>query len=205
MHPRIRDVTIRPIRLTPTEAELAVEVKDAQPNPAAVLRGRLMGPTCAYSTTVEVAYPIRRLQLGDGGAAKLLGRVVIPEPSWWDPESPFLYVGVVELWEDERKVGDVRVRCGLRSAKQTPSGVWWNGRPLDVRTASGRTRTEAEWAHARDEGFNAVVVSIADAQPAWDYADRAGLLVVTDGPGPVDTVRHPSALGSLSDGQLSLA
>jgi Glycosyl hydrolases family 2 len=205
MAPRIVEVTIRPVRLTPTEAELTVELKCTHHNPGVVLRGRLTGPTCAYSTTVEVAYPIRMLRLGGGGPPKLLGRVVIPEPSWWDPESPFLYAGVAELWEGEEKVEVGRVQCGLRSAKSTPAGVWWNGRPLDLRAKPEPSASEAEWARARAEDFNAVVVPAAEAEAAWAYADRAGLLVVTDSPRPVDTFRHPSALGWLSGGELRLA
>ncbi|HYV36006.1 MAG TPA: hypothetical protein VE988_09910, partial [Gemmataceae bacterium] len=34
-------------------------------------------------------------------------RVVIPEPSFWEPECPFVYDGVIELWQDG-------VRCDVR-------------------------------------------------------------------------------------------
>ncbi|HTK77168.1 MAG TPA: hypothetical protein VL371_18015, partial [Gemmataceae bacterium] len=133
-----------------------------------------------------------------------IGRVVIPEPSWWDPESPFLYTAVVELWGDGDKVDATRFSCGLRTAKLTPHGLWWNGRSLDLNTRSTPSRTEAEWAHARAEGFNAVDVPAAAAADAWDYADRVGLLIMTDQATRVDAVRHPSALGWTSDGELRL-
>src|SRR5205823_5045730 len=178
MSPRIGEVTIKPVRLTPTEAELAVEIGCASSDEACDVHGRLMGPTCLYSTTVEVAYPIRRLHLAESGPPKLVGRVVIPEPSWWDPESPFLYVAVVERWEGGAKVEEQRVPCGLRTAKPTPTGLRWNGGPLELQTKSRPTATESEWAHARAEGFNAVVVPLAVADPAWEYGDRVGLLIV---------------------------
>src|SRR5262245_19233580 len=112
--PRIRSVAIWPVRLLPTEAELTVEVKYTHPHAGAELRGRLMGPTCAYSTTVEVAHPIRMQKAAPGGPPKLFGRVIIPEPSWWDPQSPFLYQGPVELWENGQKVEERQARLGLR-------------------------------------------------------------------------------------------
>jgi hypothetical protein len=203
MSARIDEVTIKPVRLTPTEADLAVEVTFSPAGSPCELHGRLMGPTCAYSTTVEVAYPIRRSRVSEDNPRKLIGRVVIPEPSWWDPESPFLYITVVDLWQDGQKVDDARFSCGLRSAKLTPHGLWWNGRSLDLQSPVPG-RTETEWAHARAEGFKAVTAPTAVAQAAWEYGDRAGLLIVTDQSVRVDTVRHPSALGWVSNGELRL-
>jgi hypothetical protein len=204
MPARIDDVTIKPVRLTPTEAELAVEVTYSPAPPACELHGRLMGPTCAYSSTVEVAYPIRKCHARGDDPRKLIGRIVIPEPSWWDPESPFLYTAVVELWADGGKVDATRFSCGLRTAKFTPHGLWWNGRSLDLQTRATPRRAESEWAHARAEGVSAVDVPAAVAAAAWDYGDRIGLLIVTDQPVRVDTVRHPSALGWTSDGEVRL-
>jgi hypothetical protein len=204
MSARINEVTIKPVRLTPTEAELVVEVTYAPAPPTCELHGRLMGPTCAYSTTVEVAYPIRKSRVSEDDPRKLIGRVIIPEPSWWDPDSPFLYTAVVELWADGRKADESRFSCGLRTAKLTPHGLWWNGRSLDLQTKSGRSHNEAEWAHARAEGFNSVAAPAALAAAAWDYGDRVGLLIVTDQTVLVDTVRHPSAVGWMSDGELRL-
>jgi hypothetical protein len=204
MPARIDDVTIKPVRLTPTEAELAVEVTYSPAPAACELHGRLMGPTCAYSTTVEVAYPIRKSRVSEDDPRKLIGRVIIPEPSWWDPDSPFLYTAVVELWSDTGKIDATRFSCGLRTAKLTPNGLWWNGRSLDLQTKLTASQTEAEWVHARAEGFNGVKVPASVAGAAWDYGDRFGLLIVPDQPARVDTIRHPSALGWMSDGDLRL-
>ena len=70
------------------------------------VRGRLTGPRCPYTTTVEVAYPFREhsRDYGEGGSPRLTLRAIIPEPSWWDPQTPFLYEGPVELWQDGRLV-----------------------------------------------------------------------------------------------------
>ena len=39
--------------------------------------------------------------MGDG---KYRGRVLIPEPNLWKPETPFTYEGVIELWHDGKKI-----------------------------------------------------------------------------------------------------
>jgi hypothetical protein len=43
----------------------------------------------------------------------LAARVVIPEPSIWEPECPFVYDGVVELWQGDERC-DVRQVQGYR-------------------------------------------------------------------------------------------
>ena len=83
-------IEVRNRLLTPTEAEVWISVRADGSTGDLSVRGRIMGPHCAYASTVEVAYPLRPLR----GAPDTLGataRVLIPEPSFWDPESPFLY------------------------------------------------------------------------------------------------------------------
>src|SRR5262249_18790282 len=62
------------------------------------IRGRLMGPRCAYSSTVEVAYPIRMVkhEYGKEDHPYVSTQVIIPEPCFWEPETPFLYQGIIE-------------------------------------------------------------------------------------------------------------
>src|SRR5262245_53340852 len=84
--------------LSPVEAELLIVGDAAYLTRETELVGRFTGPTCAYATTIEVAYPLRRLPqpVPDLPLAR---RVVIPEPSQWDPVSPFLYHSTIELWQ----------------------------------------------------------------------------------------------------------
>src|SRR5687768_8525338 len=95
----IRRVVVRDRSLSPSGAELWVTVEAESDAPGAEVRGRLMGPRCLYASTVEVAYPLRPFPRHPEGLPPLTRRVVIPEPSFWDAESPFLYEGPVELWE----------------------------------------------------------------------------------------------------------
>jgi hypothetical protein len=114
---RIQNVRISIRSLAPVEADLLVRV-EVDDNAADIdIRGRLVGPICPYATTVEVAYPLRPV------AKPTERRVVIPEPSVWDPVCPFLYRGEVELWSDGHMSDRTTLRYGLWSANLRPDGL----------------------------------------------------------------------------------
>ena len=211
MADRIRTVTVRPIRLTPTEAELAVKVEADGLAADAEVRGRLAGPRCKYAKTIDVAYPIRRLP----GGAGHVGRVIIPEPSWWDPESPFLYGGPVELWEGGQAVERVQVRGGLWHASAAGGRLIWNGRPLDLRVTVEPGVTAAQLPAIRATGSNLVVVDADNLLDLCDAADELGILLAgraadaRSKAAGVPAFWHPSLIGfveeSAAGGTLVLA
>jgi len=89
-------------RLTPTEAEIHIKIHVESLGVTTQARGKLVGPRCAYASTVEIAYPLREISRACDPAevAHITLRAIIPEPCLWDPQSPFLYRCVVELLED---------------------------------------------------------------------------------------------------------
>src|SRR5579864_8804454 len=114
---RIHHIRVTDTRLDPAEAEVCIGVYPERLTSVTQVRGRLVGPRCPYATTVEVAYPLRELsrEYESTGTPRLILRVVIPEASFWDPESPFLYRGPVELWEGGQRCDLVQVTHGLRT------------------------------------------------------------------------------------------
>ncbi len=200
----IRHVRVIDRRLDPAETELWIAVDVEGMAATAEVRGRLMGPRCAYATTVEVAYPLRPLPPGRGAGAEheVVGRVVIPEPSFWDPQSPFLYEGPVELWEGGRRVDQATVDHGLRSLTLGPRGFRLNGKPISVRGAACDGLSEADAGRLRAAGFNTLLVPVrAGDRELWSRADRLGFLVlgrITD-PAGVEAARalrgHACCLG----------
>lgn len=194
MNPRIRSVLVRPVRLTPTEAELAIDLHCTELHSTTELRGRLMGPSCLYSTTIEVAYPIRMISRTAGAQPVLHGKVVIPEPAWWDPESPFLYHGPVELWEHESRVESAGIRIGVRHAKWDGERLIWNGQPLTIRSQTVTELDEETLRLMRDGGINAVIVPKAVAKSVWPLADRIGLVVFSDATIDANSLAHPCAM-----------
>jgi hypothetical protein len=201
MSNRITHVEIHNRTLTPAEAEVWITARAESVSPAAEVRGRLMGPSCPYSSTVEVAYLLRAMP-----HTPLTARVVIPEPSLWEPESPFLYQGVVELWQDGERRDRVTVRHGLCSSSLTPRGLRWNGKVLRVRGRAVGPVNDDTALSLRREGFNLLLVPLHETS-AWEIADRLGFLVIGNA-GCLDDaavlhmrqlVGHPSTLGYLFD------
>jgi hypothetical protein len=136
---RIRRAAVVNRSLSPVEADLAVVVEADEVNERTEVRGRLIGPSCPYASTVEVAYPLRPFPrpMPD---APLSRRVVIPEPSLWDPISPFLYAGVLELWQDGAFADRTELRHGLRSVRLQSDGLLWNSKPLKLRAVEAASR-----------------------------------------------------------------
>lgn len=197
---RIRDVVVLNHRLDPVETELGVHVLLETLTPKTELKGRLTGPRCAYSSTIEIAYPMRErartehVELG----------VVIPEPSWWEPETPFLYVGSLELWQDGEFCERVALSHGIRWLQLTSKGLHLNGTPFTLRgKVVEPTLSEPAARTLREQGFNALFTTVAEPRlDLWKLADRIGFLVVGTAPEMMtfldcrnELTAHPSTFG----------
>ncbi len=176
MSNRILRVQVRDRSLDPAQVELWVSADVAQAAATAELRGRLMGPRCRYAATVEVAYPLRSFARRPEGLSGPAARVVIPEPSLWDPEGPFVYEGAIELWEDGRRCDEVPLRRGLRRILLGPHGLRVNGQTLVLRGRSVTECDETEAAVLRRAGYNLLLAPVDTDLP--DLADRIGFFVL---------------------------
>lgn len=173
---RICQVRISPRSLSPVEADLLVELVFEASEPDLEIRGRLVGPTCAYASTIELSYPVRMLAR-EGAELPLRGRVVIPEPSWWDPISPFLYRGQIELWRRGVLLDRAAVRHGLRSVQLRPEGLFWNGKRLILEVLDRSNLLESELPMLRRQGINAVILPL-DRDELWLAAERLGFVIL---------------------------
>jgi hypothetical protein len=199
MSNRILSVTLRDHSLIPAEAVVHVTVVPQRLDAGTEVRGRLMGPRCRFASTVEVAYHLRPLPVPTGQPALTL-RAIIPEASFWEPNSPHLYAGPIELWQDGQRCEVVQVRRGLRHLTLGPHGLRLNGKPLQL---SGRevAMLDDESALAlRESGYNLVVAGVDESTKAiWEIADRIGLFVLGRIQGETavthELAGHPSCLG----------
>jgi hypothetical protein len=208
---RIRAVDVRQRLMDLTEPEIWVTVRPERVTPTTEIVGRLVGPRCRFATTVEVAYPLRPfarptdVPSAATELAELPRRVVIPEASYWEPESPFLYEGAVELWENGKAVDRHELRVGLRTIQLVARGLRVNGKPLALRVRAVDALSEHEALALRDKGINAVLAPVSAATtPIWDTADRLGFFVigrVPDSGNALATAKalrqHPSRLAWL--------
>jgi hypothetical protein len=167
--------------LTPAQAEVWITVFAEYQTPTTEVRGRLMGPRCRYSTTVEVAYPLRLPppQNVPPGALGITMRVFIPEASLWEPESPFLYQGPIELWQDGRRCDQVHLSHGLRDVSLGERGLRLNSRPLTLRGRAVTACSEEEALALRQTGCNLLVAPVeANTLDLVERADRLGFFLL---------------------------
>src|SRR5262245_61056675 len=101
--------------LTPANAEVWFTLVTNHVTATTQVRGRVVGPRCPSHTTIEIAYPLHQLAYGPEGTSSLITRVVIPEPSLWKADAPFLYRVHVELWEDNERCAEKEFDLGLRT------------------------------------------------------------------------------------------
>ena len=197
---RITQFSIVDRSLSPAEAEVWVLTGADSMTPATELRGRLVGPTCLYSTTIEVAYPLRPLPQPVPGLPTLARRVNVPEPSFWDPVAPFLYHGIVELWHDGQCCDRRTFRHGFRDARVDGGKVIWNGKPLKLSVIDRSELTAAELPGLRQSGANALVLP-GEAEPLWHAAERLGFVVIGRAAEPrpewLELTKSPACLGWL--------
>jgi Glycosyl hydrolases family 2 len=159
--------------LSPALAEVRVCVAAAEWTSGTEVRGRLVGPRCRFATTVEVAYSLRPLP-GEEGPIRTF-RAAIPEPSLWEPECPFLYRGVVELWQDGQLAEKRTISYGLRNLSRKEGAIYVNGQPFTFRGKGRPPATERDAQELRSGGINVFRGEArAGAEEAWDLADSFG-------------------------------
>lgn len=178
MSNRIRRIDVIDQAISPAECSLRVVVTPERVGPTTEIRGRFMGPRCLFASTVEVAYPLRR-QPGLVNPGELAARVVVPEASLWEPQSPFLYQGPIELWEGGERLEVVQIRHGFRVAALGPRGLRVNGRPAAPRGRMVEKVTEEEARRMRQEDVDLWIVPVREScLRLWDLADEVGFFIV---------------------------
>jgi hypothetical protein len=172
-------VDVRNHVLNPAEAEIRITTRLTDLHAKLELRGRLMGPRCPYATTVEVAYPLRPLPTSRAKEDAVEARVIIPEPNLWEPQAPFIYAGPVELWHDDRKVGQITITHALRTLRLSRRGLRLNGHPLQVRGVAGSRFTEEELRSLHDAGCNLLLAPVPVGSAfLWYRAEEYGFLML---------------------------
>jgi hypothetical protein len=162
----IRDLAIWTHVLSPACAEVRVRVAPGE------LRGRLTGPRCRFASTVEVAYPLRPVPGEEG-----IFRAIIPEPSLWEPECPFLYDLLVEWWLCDQRMERRALTYGLRSLARMGENVLVNGRPVGLRGDAAPLQNEEDARALRMRGVNLIRAALHEDM-AWDLADAFGFFVL---------------------------
>lgn len=96
----IKYIFVKNVRVDPVQAEIEVLAYPESLTSGTEIRGRLVGPTCVKTSTVEVSYPLQEASRETEPTPIISLRTIIPEPCLWDEESPFLYRLMLELWQN---------------------------------------------------------------------------------------------------------
>lgn len=108
------DYQIKLHALDPTLADVRIEF--AQVPSGVEVRGRLVGPRCPGMSTIEIAYALRAVGVPPVGAPPtLIYQILIPEPTFWKPETPFVYEGRLEFWQGGTMLARKALSLGLRA------------------------------------------------------------------------------------------
>lgn len=175
---RILRVQLFDRQVLPSQAELQVVVQLQHHDPTAQVRGRVLGPRCRFASTVEVAYPLRPT-LQASVPTERINRVLIPEPSFWDPQSPHLYLALVELWQEGLRLDSVQLRHAFKHVVVRAGRLFLNGRALALRCRQVEDLSEQQALALRAAGYNALVVPLREStRTVWEIADRIGFLVL---------------------------
>jgi hypothetical protein len=195
---RITQFTVRDRALSPAEAEIWILAGAETVTPTTALRGRLVGPTCPYSTTIEIAYPLRPIPKSPSDLSPLSHRFVVPEPSLWDPVAPFLYHATIELWQDGRCCDRRAFRHGFRDARIAADAVIWNGKSLNLSILDRPDLKETDLPRLRRDGVNTLVLPGSE-EVLWTAAERLGFVVIGRALAPrmewLELSKSPACLG----------
>jgi len=188
------DVRLTVRRLDAAEAEVWVTA----PGP---ISGRFLGPRCRFASTVEVAHYLRPLTPGVS-APSGTQRVILPEPSLWEPATPFVYTALLQAGDEK-----VTLSYGLHRMELTPAGLRLNRKPFAIRGVMAGARPD--FAALRQAGVNTLVAPVGEqTSPLWDEADSWGMFMLgivsrdERSAGLLGTLRsHPSSLAWLFEGK----
>jgi hypothetical protein len=108
---KIASLAVEMLRADPASAHFLIRVVLDGPATGCEVRGRVVGPHCPGVTTVEIAYPLVNADVRDT-TRTLKG--VVPEPNLWTPETPFVYVIIVEVWTGDRQTDSRRITIALK-------------------------------------------------------------------------------------------
>jgi hypothetical protein len=202
---RILRVEMEDERLEPAVAQMRVRIVTEQAGGNLEVRGRLTGPRCLYASTVEVAYPLAIVPDMESADKEITGRFIVPEPSFWEPETPFLYQASIELMHAGSRVDHARLSHGFRTVAWRAGNLRANGRKLVLHGADRQSIDESELSSLRKAGRNCLLVPFAAGETVLTSADRFGFFVLgelspaTDPKALAPWTRHPSLLGWVFD------
>jgi len=144
------------------------------------LAGRIVGPTCMYSSTLQASIPFKHRGLTRwSDRTAIVGEAVVPDPCYWSSELPFLYRAVGEVMGPGTSPSAFGFdqTFGLRSVGTVGKRLTFNGRIWVPRIVRRRgvdpSCTLAEWRRTD----TVMAVTTLD-ETLLNEADETGVAVI---------------------------
>jgi hypothetical protein len=170
--------------LSPNRAVVYARLTDVDYHPGWRLSGTIRGPRSVRHQTLPATIPFKDL----GAGPTHLARVVVPEPSYWSPESPNIYDVTIELRRDgaptlveKRMLGFKPIRAGERYLLR--EGKTWIPRTMSLPRVDSRDYIGEKLsdfvANCRDAGLVLQVPMVKAAAGLRNVAAEEGLYLLT--------------------------
>jgi Glycosyl hydrolases family 2 len=120
--------------LTPARATVYARLEGMENTTGLSLSGVVCGPRCFYSKTLPATF-----RLHDAGPGpSLLAKSLVPDPSYWSPETPHIYDVTVELRKGTEIIASEVRQIGFKPLGISGRFFTWEGKPWVLRGVSTR-------------------------------------------------------------------
>jgi hypothetical protein len=154
--------------------------RDAAPA-VAKLAGRVVGPQCAYASTLSATIRMNPKRPQIEADTDLLAEAIVPDPCFWSPELPFLYRVEVELRQGAELLASAAHALGIRPLGARGRKLMLEGKPWVVRGVEQSALPPAELSQWRAADTAMVVEAPSDELCAKASRLGAWLLARIDG------------------------
>lgn len=145
------------------------------------LAGRVVGPQCAYASTLSATIRMNPKRPQTEAGADLLAEAIVPDPCFWSPELPFLYRVEVELRQGPELLASTAHALGIRPLGARGRKLLLEGKPWVIRGAEQSALPPAELSQWRAIDTALVVEAPSDELCAEASRLGAWLLARIDG------------------------
>jgi hypothetical protein len=204
---RLKGIQHYRLTVSPAEAEIWFKVDAQEVTPGTEVRGRIVGPRSLFADAAESASPLRSVRHHEGEKA-LIARTAFPDPCFWDPQNPFLYRAVVELWQDGQCCDVSGFDLGFRVIDMHSGKVSVNQKPFLLKGMQSLPDSREEAVAKRQSGYN-LILAAKGQWHWWVKANPMGFLLLekvafaTLTPFHIGLVSHqPCSLGFILDKEL---
>lgn len=140
------------------------------------INGRLVGPTCRYSSTLQASIPLLHRGLTRwGDRTALVAEAVVPDPCDWSTDLPFLYRAVGKVAETV----NFEQPFGIRSLGISGKRLTFNGRPWVPRIVHRVEVADVPPASAWRDASAAMFVDQPDDELCRELSEAGVLLITT--------------------------